>query len=131
MTTFNGKKVLTNAHGMAVYWFAPDTSTKSACAGSCLKYWPLVPGPAAAGAGIHGTLGVITTNGVQQVTYRGHPLYTYVADTSPGMDKGNGLNASGGLWWAMTANGAKLAMSSSSGSSSTGSTGGTTGGGGY
>ena len=126
----NGKKVLTNSQGMVLYWFAPDTSTKSACAGSCLKYWPLVPGPAAAGAGIHGTLGVITTNGVQQVTYRGHPLYTYVADTSPGMDKGNGLNASGGLWWAMTASGAKLAMSSSS-SSNTGGSGGGAGGGGY
>jgi len=130
-TMINGKKVLTNSQGMVLYWFVPDSSTKSACTGSCLKYWPLVPGPATAGAGINGMLGVITTNGVKQVVYRGHPLYTYVADTSPGMDKGNGLNASGGLWWAMTANGAKLAMSSSSGSSSTGSTGGTTGGGGY
>ena len=127
----NGKKVLTNSQGMVLYWFVPDSSTKSACTGSCLKYWPLVPGPATAGAGINGMLGVITTNGVKQVVYRGHPLYTYVADTSPGMDKGNGLNASGGLWWAMTASGAKLAMSSSSGSSSTGSTGGSTGGGGY
>jgi predicted lipoprotein with Yx(FWY)xxD motif len=125
----NGKRVLTNSQGMVLYWFVPDTSTKSACSASCLKYWPLVPGPATASTGIHGMLGMITTNGAQQVTYRGHPLYTYVADTSPGMDKGNGLNASGGLWWAMTASGAKL--SSSSGSSSTGSTGGSTGGGGY
>ena len=49
MTTFNGKKVLTNAQGMAVYWFAPDTSTKSNCSSSCLKFWPIVPGPATAG----------------------------------------------------------------------------------
>jgi predicted lipoprotein with Yx(FWY)xxD motif len=126
----NGKRVLTNGQGMVLYWFAPDTSAKSACSASCLKYWPLAPGPATASAGIHGMLGMITTNGAQQATYRGHPLYTYVADTSPGMDKGNGLNASGGLWWAMTASGAKLAMSSS-GNSSTGSTGGSTGGGGY
>jgi predicted lipoprotein with Yx(FWY)xxD motif len=125
----NGNKVLTNAQGMVLYWFAPDTSTKSACTGSCLKYWPLVPGPATASTGIHGTLGMITTNGVQQATYLGHPLYTYVADTSPGMDKGNGLSLSGGLWWAMTVSGAKLAASSSS--SSGGSTGGSTGGGGY
>jgi predicted lipoprotein with Yx(FWY)xxD motif len=111
---------------MVLYWFVPDTATKSACAASCLKYWPLVPGPATAGTGIHGPLGMITTDGVKQVTYRGHPLYTYVADTSPGTDKGNGLNASGGLWWAMTASGAKVAMASSSGS-----TGGSTGGGGY
>jgi predicted lipoprotein with Yx(FWY)xxD motif len=126
-TMINGKRVLTNAQGMVLYWFVPDTSTKSNCTASCLKYWPPVPGPATAGTGIHGMLGVITTAGVKQVTYRGHPLYTYVADTSPGTDKGNGLNLSGGLWWAMTASGAKLAMSSSSGSS----TGGSTGGGGY
>ena len=129
-TMINGRKVLTNAQGMVLYWFVPDSSTKSACTTTCLKYWPLVPGPATAGAGIHGALTVITTDGIKQVVYRGHPLYTYVADTSPGMDKGNGLNASGDLWWAMTASGAKLAMASSSSSGSS-STGGSTGGMGY
>jgi predicted lipoprotein with Yx(FWY)xxD motif len=131
----NGKKVLTNAQGMVLYWFAPDTPTKSACSATCLKYWPLVPGPATAGPGITGMLSVITTDGVKQVVYRGHPLYTYVADTSPGMDKGNGVNASGGLWWAMTASGAKIkataATTSGSGSSSTGSGSSSTGSGGY
>ena len=133
ITTFNGKKVLTNAQGMAVYWFAPDSSTKSNCNSSCLKYWPIVPGPATASSGISGTLGVITTNGVKQATYDGHPLYTYVADTSPGMVKGNGLNASGGLWWVMTPTGAKVAAAASSSGSSSGSTGstGSSGGGGY
>jgi predicted lipoprotein with Yx(FWY)xxD motif len=139
MTTFNGKKVLTNAQGMAVYWFAPDSSTKSACSKTCLKFWPIVPGPATAGTGVTGTLGVITTNGVKQVTYNGHPLYTYVGDTSPGQVKGNALNASGGLWWVMTPTGAKVAAaSSSSGSSSGGSSSGgsssggsSSGGGGY
>jgi len=128
-TTVNGKKVLTNAQGMVLYWFAPDTSTKSACSKTCLKFWPLVPGPATAGAGVTGTLGVITTNGVQQATYDGRPLYTYVGDTSAGQAKGNGLNASGGLWWAITPSGGKLAAaaSSSGGSSSGSSSGSSTG----
>jgi predicted lipoprotein with Yx(FWY)xxD motif len=117
-TMIKGTPVLTNSQGMVLYWFAPDSSSKSACNTTCLKYWPLVPGPAAAGSGVSGTLGVITTNGVQQATYKGHPLYTYVGDTTPGQDKGNALNASGGLWWAMTTSGAKLAASSSAGSSS-------------
>jgi len=122
MITFNGKKVLTNAQGMAVYWFAPDTSTKSNCNSSCLKFWPIVRGPATAGSGVTGTLGVITTNGVKQATYDGHPLYTYVGDTAAGQVKGNALNASGGLWWVMTPNGAKVAAASSSaGGSSSGS----------
>ena len=132
MTTFNGKKVLTNAQGMAVYWFAPDTSAKSNCNQTCLKYWPIVPGPATAGTGVTGTLGVITTNGVKQATYDGHPLYTYVADTSPGQVKGNGLNASGGLWWVMTPSGSKVAAASSSAGSGGSSSGGSSGGsGGY
>jgi predicted lipoprotein with Yx(FWY)xxD motif len=128
----SGKKVLTNSQGMVLYWFVPDTSSKSACSSTCLKYWPLVPGPATAGTGVKGTLGVITTGGMQQVTYRGHPLYTYVADTSPGMDKGNGVNASGGVWWAMTASGAKIAVAASTGTGSSSGSGSSSGGsGGY
>jgi predicted lipoprotein with Yx(FWY)xxD motif len=134
MTKINGKKVLTNAQGMVLYWFAPDTATKSSCNSQCLKYWPLVQGPATAGAGVTGTLSVITTNGVKQVVYDSHPLYTYVGDTGPGMDKGNGLNASGGLWWAVTPAGGKLKAATtgtSSGSSSGGSSSTGSGGGGY
>jgi hypothetical protein len=59
-----------------------------------------VKGPATAGSGVSGKLGTITRpDGTTQATYNGHPLYTYVGDTAPGMDKGNGLNISGGLWY--------------------------------
>ena len=76
---------------------------------------------------------MITTSGVKQVVYDNHPLYTYVGDTSPGMDKGNGLKLSGGLWWAITPSGGKLAAaaSSGSGSGSGGSSSSGSGGGGY
>jgi predicted lipoprotein with Yx(FWY)xxD motif len=91
--------LLANAKGFTLYWFVPDTSTASKCNGACAKYWPPVPGPASAGSGVTGTLGVITrSNGAKQATWDGHPLYTYVGDTSPGMAKGNGLNISGGVW---------------------------------
>src|SRR5215470_12335422 len=91
--------LLTNSKGFTLYWFVPDTSTTSKCNAACIKYWPPVPGPASAGSGVTGTLGVITrSNGAKQATWDGHPLYTYVGDTSPGMAKGNGLNISGGVW---------------------------------
>ena len=106
-TTIGGKQVLTNAAGFTLYWFAPDTPTTSKCTGSCATYWPPVKGPATPGSGVTGTIGVITRpDGTKQATYDGHPLYTYAGDSAPGQNKGNGLNASGGLWYDVPVSGA-------------------------
>jgi predicted lipoprotein with Yx(FWY)xxD motif len=122
-TTIGGAAVLTNGKGFTLYWFAPDTSTKSNCNGSCATYWPPVKGPATAGGGVTGKLATITrSDGSVQATYNGHPLYTYVGDKAPGQDKGNGLNLSGGLWHDVTVSGAAAPASSASASA---------GGGGY
>jgi predicted lipoprotein with Yx(FWY)xxD motif len=127
MTTINGTAVVTNAKGLTLYWFVPDTSTSSKCTGSCATYWPPVAGPVTAGSGVTGTLGIITRpGGGTQATYDGHPLYTYAGDSASGQAKGNGLNASGGLWYEMTVSGAKPAGSTSSNTSSNTGTGGGT-----
>ena len=94
-----GVTVLANASGRTLYWFAPDTSTKSVCNGSCTVYWPPVKGPLTTGAGVPGTLSTIRrADGSTQETYNGHPLYTYVGDSGPGQAHGNNLNLNGGLW---------------------------------
>jgi predicted lipoprotein with Yx(FWY)xxD motif len=94
-----GVMVLTNANGLTLYSFAPDSAAKSVCYGSCAAYWPPVPGHASAGPGVTGQLGTITrTGGSTQATYDGHPLYTYIGDSAPGQDNGNKLNLNGGLW---------------------------------
>jgi len=94
-----GTEVLTNARGLTLYSFAPDTPSRSACYGSCAAYWPPVPGNVSAGPGVTGTVGSIKrTNGSTQATYDGHPLYTYIGDSAPGQDSGNNLNLNGGLW---------------------------------
>jgi predicted lipoprotein with Yx(FWY)xxD motif len=94
-----GVTVLTNAKGLTLYSFAPDSPTKSACYGSCAAYWPPVPGHASAGPGVTGQLGTITrTDGTTQAVYDGHPLYTYIGDSAPGQDAGNNVNLNGGLW---------------------------------
>jgi predicted lipoprotein with Yx(FWY)xxD motif len=114
--TIGGQTVLTNAAGFTLYWFVPDTSTKSNCTGSCATYWPPVKGPVTAGSGVTGTLGTITrADGSTQATYDGHPLYTYVADTAAGQAKGNGVNLSGGVWHEMTASGATTSSSGGGG----------------
>ena len=51
--------------------------------------FPVTPGPADTFPG---------TGGSHQLTYNGHPLYTYIGDTAPGQARGNNLNLNGGLW---------------------------------
>jgi predicted lipoprotein with Yx(FWY)xxD motif len=98
-TTIGGTTVLTDAKGFTLYSFAPDTPASSKCYGSCAVYWPPVTGTTAAGQGLPGTVTVITrTDGSHQLTYNGHPLYTYIGDTAPGQARGNNLNLNGGLW---------------------------------
>ena len=101
-----GVMVLTNAQGFTLYWFAPDTPTRSTCYGTCAGYWPPVTGSPSAGPGVTGTLATISrSDGTTQVTYDGHPLYTYVGDTAPGQAFGNNLNLNGGLWHEVTISG--------------------------
>jgi predicted lipoprotein with Yx(FWY)xxD motif len=119
--TISGTKVLTNAKGFTLYWFAPDTATKSNCNGACAKFWPPVKGPATAGSGVTGKLSTITrSDGSTQATYNGHPLYTFTSDTAPGQAKGNGINTAGGLWHEVTVSGATVPVAHSSSSSKSG-----------
>jgi predicted lipoprotein with Yx(FWY)xxD motif len=101
-TKIHGVSVLTNSSGYTLYWFAPDSPTKSTCYGNCAVYWPPVTGSPAAGPGVSGKLGTIKrTGGATQVTYDGHPLYTYVGDSAPGQAAGNDINLNGGYWYQM------------------------------
>lgn len=103
--TVNGKSVtiLTNAQGMTLYYFKPDTASKSACTGSCASNWPpfVFTGsgsPVSANA-LPGTLSVVTDANGQQVEYNGHMLYTYSGDTAPGQTHGEGIK---GNWFVAT-----------------------------
>jgi predicted lipoprotein with Yx(FWY)xxD motif len=98
--------VLTNAKGLTLYWFGPDTPTRSACSGSCVAYWPPVNAPARAGPGVTGKITSIRRpDGSLQAVYNGHPLYTYIGDSGPGQAHGNDLNLNGGVWHEITVSG--------------------------
>ena len=104
--TIGGVTVLTNAKGLTLYWFAPDTPATSECTGSCASYWPPVTGRPKAGPGVTGKLGKIKRpGGAEQATYDGHPLYTYIGDGAPGQANGNKLDLNGGYWYEARASG--------------------------
>src|SRR6266480_5547213 len=103
--TVNGKSVtmLTNAQGMTLYYFKPDTATKSACTGSCASNWPPLvftgSGSPASDTALPGTLSVVTDTHGQQLEYNGHLLYRFSGDTAPGQTHGEGIK---GVWFVAT-----------------------------
>ena len=102
-------KAVFGPNGKVVYAFGADRGTTSRCYGVCAAAWPpvLTKAPPLAGSGVEAKLLGTTKrkNGTLQVTYGGHPLYYYVADTKPGQLSGQGLNQFGAPWWALSAAG--------------------------
>jgi predicted lipoprotein with Yx(FWY)xxD motif len=96
-------KILTTGDGMTLYLFTPDTGTKSTCTGGCASAWPALKGPAT-GDGVEADdLGTTTRDdGSTQVTFYGHPVYTYAGDAAPGDVTGQGT---GGKWYVIDADG--------------------------
>jgi predicted lipoprotein with Yx(FWY)xxD motif len=116
-------KVLVNSNGRTVYDFAKDTGSKSMCTGGCASEWPPVTtsGKASVGGGLTKSMVGTThrSDGKTQVTYNGHPLYTFSGDAKAGDTNGQGLDDFGGKWWALSPSGADVtAMGSGSSSSS-------------
>jgi hypothetical protein len=48
-------------------------------------------------------------DGISQLTYKGHPLYAFVNDRKPGDTNGEGIDAFGGSWFAVSPAGDKVA----------------------
>jgi len=82
--------ILVNAHGLPLYFYRPDTAAKSFVTGSLARLWPPLTSAAPTAAGVNGKLSVLKDVNGQQVTYNGHPLYTF-ADDSAGQVTGQGI----------------------------------------
>jgi predicted lipoprotein with Yx(FWY)xxD motif len=105
-------KVIVNGSGRTLYLFEKDKRGKSACSGACATYWPplITHGKPMAVAGAkQALLGTIKrSNGSRQVTYAGHPVYTYLLDTKRGQTRGEGSTLFGAGWDALTPGGKKI-----------------------
>jgi predicted lipoprotein with Yx(FWY)xxD motif len=104
--------VLTGPDGRTLYLFEKDTSPKSTCSGECAVDWPplIVNGKPSAGSGVKASMLGTTkrSDGSEQVTYNGHPLYYFEDDKKPGQTTGQGLDKFGAEWYVLGANGSKI-----------------------
>jgi predicted lipoprotein with Yx(FWY)xxD motif len=106
-------KILVNGKGVSLYLFEKDKKGKSACSGACAKAWPplLTKGaPKASGGAVASKLGTTKrSDGTRQVTYNGHPLYTFIKDKNKaGSTAGEGVDAFGAEWYVVGTKGSKI-----------------------
>ena len=107
-------KILTNGRGFTLYMFTTDMRNHNMCLGirGCPSVWPALAtsGKPLAGSGVKTSLlGMINVgSGKRQVTYAGHPLYTYSGDTGPRSTAYVGFRQFGGSWYALRAAGSAV-----------------------
>ncbi|MDX2304989.1 MAG: hypothetical protein NW226_19415 [Microscillaceae bacterium] len=99
--TVGGSEIqyLVDLSGRTLYYFTNDSNNTSNCDGTCEDNWPLfkidvnkLPSSLTAA-----DFGIFTrTDGQQQATYRGWPLYYYNSDSQRGETKGHNV---GGVWF--------------------------------
>jgi predicted lipoprotein with Yx(FWY)xxD motif len=99
--------ILVSSSGRTLYEFTRDHANRNSCAAirGCSAVWPSlkVGGRPTAGSGVKASL-LSSTSG-KQVTYAGHPLYTYSGDSGPGETSYVGVKQFGGTWYAINASG--------------------------
>ena len=108
--------ILATGGGDTLYDFVPDTPTHSAClsnAASSNGHRSSPAGPCASARG--STRSLVGTlrrpDGSTQLSYGGHPLYTYNGDVAPGVVMGQAIDQDGGLWYVLNAQGKQITTS--------------------
>ena len=101
--------ILTGASGRTLYLFTVDDRDISNCLGGCALAWPplLTVGDPTAEADIadERLSTIIRSDGSEQVTYNGWPLYYYALDQGPGDARGQD---SGSLWYVVSTYGGPI-----------------------
>jgi predicted lipoprotein with Yx(FWY)xxD motif len=87
--------VLVTSSGRTLYVDKGDKPGHFACTGGCLSIWPPLKANGtlkATGGAVAADLGKVKGPGGEQVTYKGHPLYTFTSDAKSGQTTGEGEN---------------------------------------
>ena len=115
-------QILVDGSGRTLYLLTADTSSQSTCYSACAGVWhpDTTTGPPASSGVTASMVGTTArTDNTTQVTYNGHPLYTYTGDAKSGDVNGQGIATFGGIWYVVGIDG-KAVTSAPSGSSSSG-----------
>jgi len=99
MTKAGVGNYLADSEGMTLYYFKNDSPGESTCTGGCLDNWPVfyeeeITVPEGLDEADFDTID--REDGTEQTTFKGYPLYYFVADENPGDTKGEGV---GGVWF--------------------------------
>ncbi len=104
--------ILVDGKGRTLYLFEADKGPTSVCDGACATAWPplTTTGTPKAGTGVSAAkLGTTKRDdGTTEVTYNGHPLYTYAGDSAPGQTNGQGIDGFGAEWYVLSGAGNKI-----------------------
>lgn|SRR5689334_9688003 len=103
--------VLVDGNRRTLYLFEKDKGSASTCYGACASVWPPLTsakGVAAGGVPAAKLGSTKRTDGRTEVTYAGHPLYTYAGDAKAGQTRGQGLDQFGAEWYVLAPSGRKI-----------------------
>ena len=87
---------LVDGQGHTLYLNTGDKPRHFACTGRCATAWPVLATsgkPRAKGKAKAADLGTVKHGKSMQVTYTGHPLYTFTEDTANSPTSGQGVNS--------------------------------------
>jgi predicted lipoprotein with Yx(FWY)xxD motif len=96
--------ILVDPDGFTLYIFTADGQGESTCYDGCAELWPPLSADVAISSDLDASIfGATTrTDGTEQLTVDGRPLYLYTPDTSPGDTTGQGFS---GVWFVVDADG--------------------------
>lgn len=96
--------ILVDGDGFVLYIFTVDTEGVSTCYEGCVAVWPPVAADAEIGSDLDASIfgSAARTDGPDQLTVNGQPLYRYTPDANPGDTGGQGVN---GVWFVVDADG--------------------------
>jgi predicted lipoprotein with Yx(FWY)xxD motif len=103
---------LVGSGGKALYLWVKDMGSMSMCTGGCAAAWPPLTAtavPTVSAPLVQSKVALTArSDGTKQVTYAGHPLYYYAADTGADDTYGQGSDSFGAKWWLVAPTGTAI-----------------------